>query len=52
MIDIKHIFDIYSIFQFCLGTYCGEPFDEKAVLSIDTADHYVCISDIDCQDHL
>ena len=48
MIDIEYIFNIDGILQLRLGPDCREALNEKAVFPLDTADHYICISDINC----
>ena len=51
LVDVQQKLNIYGIFQFCLGTYCGKSFYKMCFLFVDTTNHDVGISDIYGQNH-
>ena len=49
LINFQNIFKADSIFQSCMCCIGGKAFSEENFVPTDTADHNVCISDINCK---
>ena len=52
IIQVEQRPEFHHILQFRVGKVRGDALHETDPFSVDTSDHYIGISNVDCQDHI